>query len=230
MPIEKIAVPQTKTNTCPHGLPHGACPVCSGMSGGGSSKTTKQKNPNEWSYEKCFAVWQEMLAKENKKSELKLQLIKQANLTEAAARKLANTINGVKNVLHEIKSMLPLKMQANFDKAINKIITPIYNMISKFPQFIKNIKVFVQDIKTQILDVTSKIAAVIGEVKNFIQKSLYEKYKKVSKKIFLFFFSEAERENDSEEMRVFESRELKKVKKTKLRQKSKGEIYEHSVD
>mgnify|MGYP003316409157 FL=1 len=93
-----------------------------------------------------------------------------------------------------------------------------------------NTKVFIQDIKAQILDVTSKIAAVIGEVKNFIQKSLYEKYKKVSKKIFLFFFSEAERENDSEEMRVFESRELKKVKKTKLRQKSKGEIYEHSVD
>ena len=47
----------TKIGSCPHGLPVGACPICSGMAGGNS--TTKRdipRNVGEMTYNECAAI------------------------------------------------------------------------------------------------------------------------------------------------------------------------------
>ena len=44
---------------CPHGLPPGACPICSGMGGGGGIRRDKDKPrvAGEMSYNECMAAW-----------------------------------------------------------------------------------------------------------------------------------------------------------------------------
>ena len=39
--------PNIKTGCCPHGLPLGACPICSGMGGGIKKEVTVQKKSDE---------------------------------------------------------------------------------------------------------------------------------------------------------------------------------------
>ena len=55
--------------TCPHGLPAGACPVCSGMGGGGSAKKADPAPKNEMSYAECYAIWMRMKADDRRKLE-----------------------------------------------------------------------------------------------------------------------------------------------------------------
>ena len=64
-PLEKedffmslIAVQSNNSNkigTCPHGLPQGACPICSGM-GGGMKKADFSAKPGEMSWNECAAI------------------------------------------------------------------------------------------------------------------------------------------------------------------------------
>ena len=43
--------------TCPHGLPHGACPICSGGMGGASQKKADfSAKPGEMSWNECAAI------------------------------------------------------------------------------------------------------------------------------------------------------------------------------
>ena len=48
--------------TCPHGLPVGACPICSGMGGGGAKKADSTAKPGEMSWNECYAIGQMMKA------------------------------------------------------------------------------------------------------------------------------------------------------------------------
>ena len=67
---------QTVQNTakCPHGFPVGACPICSGMGGGGKSKDRdKARVPGEMTYNECLAEWHRMQAQKEAKQQAKLQ-------------------------------------------------------------------------------------------------------------------------------------------------------------
>ena len=65
---------QTKPGCCAHGLPAGACPVCS-MSGGGSRKPDRNGRPGEMSYHQCAMIGNMMkaraLAQKNHEANLK---------------------------------------------------------------------------------------------------------------------------------------------------------------
>ena len=62
------------TAKCPHGNPIGACPICSGMGGGGISKNRdKPRRAGEMSYNECLAEWHKMQAAKNAKNQAKLQ-------------------------------------------------------------------------------------------------------------------------------------------------------------
>ena len=61
---------------CPHGLPIGACPICSGM-GGGSIKKDRDKPrvAGEMSYNECMAEWMKILAAKDAKIQAKIDRI-----------------------------------------------------------------------------------------------------------------------------------------------------------
>ena len=56
------SVSSIKSGTCPHGMAPGACPICSGMGGGGSSRVGERpQKAGEMSYHQCAMIG----AKEN---------------------------------------------------------------------------------------------------------------------------------------------------------------------
>lgn len=216
------------TNTCPHGLPAGACPICNG-SGGGRTK----RNSGEWSYAKCAAVGLEMRAAKARIEARKELLEEQFSAALNAQKAIMNFVNKAQNMLTLIHSKLPLELQTVFNKLVNGIINPVLNLISKIPQGLEKLGEFMNDIKLKILAVAEKLNAILGEVKNFIEKNITDRFKKLTKKIIRFFILESREENyqNDEEIEIFKSRELRKLSRAilRLRLKDKEDV-EHDCN
>ena len=56
MQLATIQPQNTRIGSCPHGLPAGACPICSGMGGGGAKKADFSAKPGEMSWNECAAI------------------------------------------------------------------------------------------------------------------------------------------------------------------------------
>ena len=57
MPVGAAHIHNSKIGTCPHGMPMGACPICSGMAGGNSTtKRDTPRNVGEMTYNQCAAI------------------------------------------------------------------------------------------------------------------------------------------------------------------------------
>jgi len=73
------------------------------------------------------------------------------------------------------------------------------------------------------LAVAEKLNAIIGEIKNFVERNIVDKFKKLTKKLISFFIFGERDENyqNDEELEIFKSRELRKLHKAILRLKNK---------
>lgn len=61
------SVSSIKSGTCPHGMAPGACPICSGMGGGGSSRVGERpQKAGEMSYHQCAMIGAMMRAREQR--------------------------------------------------------------------------------------------------------------------------------------------------------------------
>ena len=170
--------------TCPHGLPAGACPVCSGMGGGGSAKKADPAPKNEMSYAECYAIWMRMKADDRRKLEAENNLQRQAQFLQNSKQMLANKAERLLSILNKMETILPKPVAAVFNAAVNSILKPIMTIIQNFPDFVNNINKFIQNIQREIYIVAEKLASVFGEIKNFIQKQVSETFKKFTKKVY----------------------------------------------
>lgn len=209
------AVSQTTNNLCPHGLPPAACPACSG-GGGGHKKlhSNPVKKSNQWSYSKCYSVWQSMKAQKAAAEEKALNELRQLETAKAIQTKLNKIMTKFQNLATTVANMLPEGVRNAFAKVFNSVITPMMNLINKLPQVMENVKNFLNDIKAQILSVSEKLTAILGEIKNFVERKIAQKYKKLTKsliKLFVFNLDDGNYSND-EELAVFKSRELRKIR------------------
>jgi len=175
--------PNTVQN-CPHGLPFGACPVCSGMGGGGKSVKKADPPKNEMSYGECYAIWMRMKALDRRKLEAENNLLKQAEFIQNAKQMLNQMSERLLSVLNKIQNILPTPVNSLFGAAVNNILKPLLNVIRNFPNFINNINKFVQNIQREVYIVAEKLASVFGEIKNFIQKQVSGAFKKFTKKVY----------------------------------------------
>ena len=66
------------TGKCPHGLPIGTCPICSGMGGGSTQRKDKPRVPGEMTYAECMAAWIKIQAAKEAKIEAQIQRIENA--------------------------------------------------------------------------------------------------------------------------------------------------------
>ncbi len=177
---------------CPHGFPVGMCPICSG--GGGVSKDkNKPRVPGEMSYNECMAAW------------IKIQAAKEARIQERIER-----AEMAKQRLLESRAMLGLD---KIDKVLDKILEPlpqiiktplkfaslaVISLILKIPVIIKNIQNFAQNLFTNlsnfIFSTGEKLASIFGEIKNFANDFLKNKFKKTKEKLktILTLFTESE--------------------------------------
>ena len=211
-------------NKCPHGLPPGACPICSGMGGGGVSKDkNKPRVAGEMSYNECMAAWIKIQAAKDAKIQARIDRLEQAQAQLQLNRMMAGVDKVVKNLdvfAQKLDQMSPL-IAVPAKIILNVIVKPVLNLIAKIPQIINNIQTVISNITKFISSVGEKLASVFGEVKNFIDARISQPLKKAIKSVLTFFTQGEEEEN--EEVDKLKSREIKKILKGLFRKKTKNE-------
>ena len=170
---------------CPHGLPPGACPICSNMGGGGSMRAGERPaKAGEMSYHECVMAGLAMRARENAdKNHIK-------NL-EARAEALLNFQNSLNNAsqkmlefAQQISNNFILKPLAF---TIQNVLVPIVNFIKNIPNIINNFIEKLNLIKEKFIDIMDKLNAMFGEAKAFIDKKVSELINSLKTKINQLF-------------------------------------------
>lgn len=212
-------VNNNRANTCPHGLPLGACPICNGMGGSGSTrKADEPRRPGEMTYQECYAQWKQMQRAEARELAMQEAMLKNAQFAENFQKQLANIVNIASNISDKILNALPKPVAKVFESISNNILKPLVNIIKNMPQIIKDLPVVFENIKYQVEIAAQKLSAIVGEVQNFIEKKIADVVKSLNKKFkkFLSFFGIEEEfkelESEDDELRVFKKFEIEKLK------------------
>lgn len=171
-------VNKLNTGLCPHGLPPGACPICSNMGGGGGSRVGERpQKAGEMSYHQCAMIGAMMRAREarleahekNLKSHAEALQQFQQNLEKMSQKMLAfaNQISNnfiLKPVAYIISSIVAGVNGVNvIVKGITTVLNVISNITDKLSQF-----------KQKIVDIQDKLNAIFGEAKAFVEKKISE--------------------------------------------------------
>ena len=191
--------PQITSNTankaglCPHGLPPSACPICSGgMASGGAKRindkpATKPIRSGQWSYMKCYAAGLAIKAQNTREQNAKNFIEKQYEIAAKFKENIANFREKIAKTIKDFQNSIPQNFSNLVQFAISFVISPILNLVEKLPVVIQRIADFEQNLIKLIQNIQDKLAAIIGDIKNFINRKLVENLKKRAKNFFLFF-------------------------------------------
>jgi len=193
MSLSSIQSNNAKIGSCPHGLPQGACPICSGM--GGSKKADFSAKPGEMSWNECAAIGAFLKAQKN------AQLQRQ-NDAKNFAMMQKNFENSLMNTSQKLANIANIIAQ-NTHSIIAKPIGFVLNTLIGAPiRFVANLPLSIEKFLIKTIDITDKLTAIMGELKNFVEKKVSETFKNFKKKIKYLFG-------------IFEPYEEKKIEETK---------------
>ncbi len=205
-----------RAGLCPHGLPPTACPICSNGAMGGAkmkdSPATKPMRSTQWSFMKCYAAGMAIKAREARAENAKNVFEKQIEFAKQLGQNIQNLAERIQKAVQNIQNSLPSILKNVVGVINNVIITPLLNLVSQIPKIIEKFAQFQQRIADFIQQAGEKLAAILGDIKNFIDRKIIENVKKRAKKFFLFFMSNIEDENyrNDDTLAVFKAREMKK--------------------
>ncbi|MDD3419804.1 MAG: hypothetical protein PHE78_04280 [Candidatus Gastranaerophilales bacterium] len=221
---------------CPHGMPFGACPICSGKGGGGGiSSGRNTAKAGEMTWDECYAVGQMLKAQAQRKedaTQFNLSSVFtsiQSNKTiQAMSEKFAAISNFVNTVITR-----PTMALAN--RIITAVTTPIINLANRIAQStpFKFGMEIAENIKKGFTNITDKLAAIIGEPLNAMADFIAENWKKIKPKKYIFFSevdTEMEQGEQDEEVELKRWLHLRSLKEniTKLLNPNKKEYAEWS--
>lgn len=218
MKVAAATIKKAAPGTCPHGLPYGACPICSGSGGGGGSVSkSKPRVAGEMSWDQCYSVWQQMLKAKDAAHQKKLDAIHAQIQAQAAnTSKLENFALKIANLAEKIADFT--QKNTNLPKIIEKPLNfalkmaiPILNVISNIANIAQKALNFVQQ---KLADISDKLNAIFGELKNSTEKKISENLKNAKKKlktIFGLLEPEELSEEEKEAQRRIKAEELEKL-------------------
>ena len=204
---------QIKPGCCAHGLPAGACPVCSQSGGGTLRQSDRNRKIGEITYHECAMIGNMLkaraLAQKNHEANLQHRLDALTQF-ETAMSRLAEKMQQFVQMLSRSFITKPLAF------VIQNAIIPIVNFIQNIPRFIVNFK-------TTLPEISDKLAAIYGEAKAFLNKKL-EELLKVGKSMFEGFFKIFKKKNaDDEDTKIDDDKKIFNLKTIlhKVREKFK---------
>lgn len=175
--INKSAT-KVASNTCPHGMPFGSCPVCSG--GGGGSSVKK----NQMSWNEGYGIWMSILAA-RKNTQLRKEFFQQSLMTDQAKHQLelANIFKFITaaSAIQQFFSNLskPINnLKQNIIKTINTINTIFSNVLNKINHILK-------DTTAKLQGVFNAISAFFGEQQKILKEFLNKGIENIKKLSFL---------------------------------------------
>lgn len=211
MPVAGVQSANTvNSGQCPHGLPSGACPICSGGMGGASQKKADfSAKPGEMSWNECAAIGAMMRA-----AKLQKQLNAQAqeNRMLQIAR-FESTMMNVSQKLAQLAAIIANNVPTAVAKPVtfilNKVIAPVLNALKNVPV---NIMKAMENIRQKIFDIQDKLNAMFGELKNSIEKKVSEALSNFKKKVQLLFQVDETNHTTDEEKEIEEEKRTFEVK------------------
>lgn len=192
---------------CPHGLPQGACPICSGMGGGSAKKADFSAKPGEMSWNQCAAIGAFLKAQKNAQAQRQADLENFAMSMRNFQTALMNTSQRLANISGFFAKNTPAIIAKPIGFILNTVIGAPLRMLANMPAVITN---FVQNMGQKFADISDKLTAMMGELKNSIEKKISESFQDFKKKIKSLFsiFQPLDIDNDDkkidEEKRAFE--------------------------
>jgi len=198
-----------KAGTCPHGVAPGACPICSGMGGGGLRPGERPQKAGEMSYHECAMIGAMMRAREAQQKLHEQTLLQRAEALKNFEQNLINMVQKMAEFSANIQKFLPLKPVAVL---VNNIAIPIIKAVANLPNIILNISEKIAQLKEKIIDVMDKLTAVFGEAKAFIEKKVSELISVVKSKLEGLFKIFKRNNTKDDETKIDEDKKLFRLK------------------
>lgn len=193
--ISAVQASGVRSGLCPHGLPPGACPICSG--GMGSSKVVTadfSAKPGEMSWNECAAIGAFLKSIQNarlaREADYQNQIIAMAQFQNNMTKMAQNLQTFIQNMSQSALTR-PLAMVAQ------NILLPVVKFMKDLPV---NFLQTTANLAQKLTDITDKLTAIYGELKAAMDKKFSDFAKKVKKKIIsIFEIFRAENENSEDE-------------------------------
>lgn len=167
-------VNKVNSGLCPHGLPPAACPICSKMGGGGSTRMGERpQKAGEMSYHQCAMIGNMMRARELAEKRHTQQLEQHADAMKNFENVMTKLSANLQNFIQQ--------MNSNFFTKPIAFVTQ--NLILPVTNFVQNSPKIVQNFRNLKIDIQDKLNAIFGEVKNFIQKKISDIMSAVKSKL-----------------------------------------------
>lgn len=209
--------------SCPHGLPQGACPICSGMAGGNS--TTKRdipRNVGEMTYNQCAAIG--AMIRAQKQARAQAQAAQQSHLQALAdfQKNISNTHQRLMDLAAAIRETMPDLVAKPVNFVLIGIVGSVLDIVQNIPTVITNIA---QAISQKFADISDKLTAIYGELKAAIGEKVSKFLKETKKKLKSLFFFFGVTETDDEDKKIEEAKRTFELKTfiSKLFQRTKQE-------
>jgi len=202
------SVSSIKSGTCPHGMAPGACPICSGMGGGGSSRVGERpQKAGEMSYHQCAMIGAMMRAREQRIENHEKDLLQHAeNILkfqqnmESLVQKMLAFSNRISNsfILKPVAFIINNIVVRVITKSLNTVLNVISTITDKLAQ-----------IKQKLVDIQDKLNAIFGEAKAFVEKKVSELISSIKSKLeglFKIFKRNNTRDDDTkidEDKKIF---------------------------
>lgn len=204
------SVTAVRSGLCPHGLPPGACPICSGMSGGSSNKVQTadfSAKPGEMSWNECAAIG--AFLKSLKNARLAREADYQSHLLNIAMFE-KNMVKASQNLANFIQTLSGNALTKPVAVLLQNIAMPILQHIKNLPVNIMNT---IATISQKLADISDKLTAIYGELKAAINKKVSDFFNKVKKKLVsIFMIFTPNNDADENELMVELEKKLEKLK------------------
>ena len=198
-----------KAGTCPHGVSPGACPICSGMGGGGGRVGERPQKAGEMSYHECAMIGAMMRAREAQQKMHEQTLLHRAEALRAFEQNLISAAQKIAEFASNIKSNILLRPAAFI---LNNIAVPILKTIANLPALISNIgEKFVQ-LKEKVVDIQDKLNAIFGEAKAFVEKKVSELVSGIKSKLETLFKVFGRNNAKEDETKIDEDKKIFRLK------------------
>ena len=180
MPSLSSIQSNNRIGCCPHGLPQGACPICSGMGGGSSKKADFSAKPGEMSWNECAAIGAFLKAQKN----AQLQRQQDAQNFAQNAKIFQNNLMNASQKLANISQFFVQHTPSIIAKPVGFILNTFIGVPIRF---VANIPTFIQNLGQKFVDISDKLTAMMGELKNSTEKRISDSFKRAKKKIKSIF-------------------------------------------
>ncbi len=222
------SVTAVRSGLCPHGLPPGACPICSGMGGASNKVQTADfsAKAGEMSWNECAAIG--AFLKSLKNARLAREADYQAHLVNIAMFE-KNMVKASQNLANFIQALNGNMLTKPVAVVLQNVVMPILQHIKNVPVNIMNT---IATISQKLTDISDKLTAIYGELKAAINKKISDFFNKVKKKLVsIFMIFTPNNDADENELMVELEKKLEKLKQMlnkitkKLPEKKRKNVY-----